>query len=133
MTTTRSSSTKGKRSRAAGASADDGANGSRDAGSGLSALINSGLTSSFDAIREKIAATVGDNGEEYLHDAVEKITDSTAQIVSWCKKNPIKMVIGVAALTAVSAFLVHTMGASATPLKRLAKKGARLAKAAAVA
>jgi hypothetical protein len=102
-----------------------------DSGSGLTALINSGLTSSFDAIREKLSSTIGSNGEEYLHEAVDKITEATTQVASWCKRNPIKMVVGIAALTAVSAFLVHTMGANGATVKRGVKKAVRTAKAAA--
>ena len=75
----------------------------------LSNFINSGLSSSFDAIRQKLTETIGDNGEKYLHEAVDKITDTTSQVATWSKKNPIKLAVGVAALMAVSAFLVHTM------------------------
>jgi len=109
-----------KRTRPHPAAKDGSAGG--DAGSGLSALINSGLTSSFDAIRERISSSIGSNGEEYLHEAVDRITDATTQVTTWCKKNPIKMVIGIAALTAVSAFLVHTVGTNGAAVKRGVKK-----------
>jgi hypothetical protein len=75
----------------------------------LGSLLNSGLTSSFEAIRDKISQSVTENGEEYLKEAAEKITKSTSQVVEWSRKNPIKLAVGVAALLAVSAFLVHTM------------------------
>jgi hypothetical protein len=128
MSTSHASSSKPKRSPAQ--SSSNSGKGGSDTGTGLSALINTGLTSSFEAIREKISSTISTNGEEYLHEAVDKITESTAQVVSWCKKNPIKMVVGVAALTAVSAFLVHTMGANGATVKRVVKKTAKVAKAA---
>jgi RNase P/RNase MRP subunit POP5 len=127
MSTSTASSTKSKRSSSKSDSA--GEKGGSEKEGGLSALIDSGLSSSFDAIREKISSTIGDNGEEYLHEAVEKISESTEQVVAWCKKNPIKMVIGIAALTAVSAFLVHTVGGSGA-VKKVVKKAAKAAKAA---
>jgi hypothetical protein len=128
MATSHASSPKSKRTRPQKASQDG--SGGGDAGTGLSALINSGLTSSFDAIKERISSTIGNNGEEYLHEAVDKITESTAQVTAWCKKNPIKMVVGIAALTAVSAFLVHTVGSNGATVKRGVKKAVRAAQAA---
>ncbi len=106
-----------------------GSNANDEEGTGLTGLINAGLTSSFDAIRERISSGIGSNGEEYLHEAVDKITEATAQVASWCKKNPIKMVVGIAALTAVSAFLVHTMGANGAAVRRGARKSVKAAKA----
>jgi hypothetical protein len=127
MATSHASSPKMKRARPHKTAQAGSAGG--DVGSGLSALINSGLTSSFDAIKDKISSTIGNNGEEYLHEAVDKITESTAQVATWCKKNPIKMVVGIAALTAVSAFLVHIMGANGASGRRGVKKAVRTAAA----
>jgi hypothetical protein len=131
MAITNASSPKAKRLRSKTALPAD--KGASDDGAGLIALINSGLTSSFDAVREKISSTIGANGEEYLHEAVDKISESTAQVVTWCKKNPIKMVVGIAALTAVSAFLVHTMSTNGGAVKRVVRKAAKAVQAATVA
>jgi hypothetical protein len=135
MATSHSSPPKTKRMRPQNpVHGSNGGNGAESGtGSGLTALINSGLTSSFDAIREKISSSIGSNGEEYLHEAVDKITESTTQVVSWCKKNPIKMVVGIAALTAVSAFLVHIVGTHGASAKQGVKKAVKAAKAAASA
>jgi hypothetical protein len=129
MTTSTASAQKAKRSTSKSDAGDNGP----DKEGGLSALIDSGLSSSFDAIREKISSTIGNNGEEYLHEAVDKISESTEQVVAWCKKNPIKMVIGIAALTAVSAFLIHTVSANGPSVKKVVKKAAKAVKAASVA
>jgi hypothetical protein len=123
MATSKTSARAPKRSRATAPSKKK----SGDSGSetGVSSMISAGLASSFDVIREKLSASISTNGEEYLHEAVDKITSATAEVVTWCKKNPIKMVVGVAALTAVSAFLVHTMGANGPSVKRVIAKVAK--------
>ena len=68
------------------------------------------LTSTFQALKERLSSTVMDNSEQYLKDAVAKLIDVASQLTDWSKKNPAKAAVAaVAALTATS-FLVATIG-----------------------
>jgi hypothetical protein len=95
--------------------------------SGVAGLITSGLASSFEALRDKVSDTVTENGEEYLKDGVQKIARSTKDLVAWGKKHPLKTAAAVAALLAVSGFLVHVVrskGGASTAPKRKARTSA---------
>ena len=72
-------------------------------------MVDFGLSNSFNSMKEKLTTSIKDNGEKYLHDAVGKLTDSAGKVVTWGKKNPVKTAVAVAALLAVSAFLVSTV------------------------
>ena len=81
-------------------------NTSTDSNDLIGQLVTSGLTKAFDAIKEKVTTNVQENGEQYLDEAVEKITETTAEVVEWAKKHPVKTALAVTALAAVSAFLM---------------------------
>ncbi len=75
-------------------------------------LLTQALNGAFDSIKGKVTAKVQENGEEYLHQAAEKIKESTASVIAWAKENPVKTALAVAALAAVSTFLVRMMTSS---------------------
>ena len=94
----------------------------------VSNLLTQALSGAFDSMKGKVTANVQENGEEYLHQAVEKIKESTAGVVAWAKENPVKTALAVAALAAVSTFLVRTMTAPSEeekPAAAKAKSGSR--------
>jgi hypothetical protein len=95
------------------------------AGSGITGLLKDGLSSSFEALRGKIGDTLSDKGEGYLETSITKLNKTTSQLVKWSKKHPVKLACGIAAVMAVSTFLVHTMKAGppavTTKLKKLKK------------
>lgn len=72
-------------------------------------LLSQALTGAFDSLKDKVTANVQENGEQYLHQAVEKIKDATSGVVAWAKENPVKTALAIAALAAVTTFLVKTM------------------------
>ena len=88
----------------------------------VSQLLTQALTGAFDSLKGKVTTNVQENGEEYLHQAAEKIKESTAKVVAWAKQNPVKTALAVAALAAVSTFLVRTIGASSEEEKPEAAK-----------
>ncbi|MBA3936841.1 MAG: hypothetical protein H0X38_05215 [Planctomycetes bacterium] len=73
--------------------------------SSISTSLESTLSGSFETLKEKLAGAIGDNGEKYLKDAVEKVTDSATHLAKWAKKNPVKTTVAAAGLIAVSAYL----------------------------
>lgn len=75
-------------------------------------LLSQALTGAFDSLKDKVTANVQENGEQYLHQAVEKIKDATSGMVAWAKENPVKTALAIAALAAVTTFLVKTMSGS---------------------
>lgn len=87
-------------------------NTSKQSPDALSELFAQALSGAFDSVKGKVTANVQENGEEYLSQAVEKIKQSTASVVAWAKENPLKTALAVAALAAVSTFLVRTMASS---------------------
>ena len=78
----------------------------------ISQMVATGLSNSFEALKEKVSVTIKDNGEEYLDDALEKLKKSAISLTEWSKKNPVKTAIAVAAVLAVTAFLVSTAKSS---------------------
>lgn len=74
----------------------------------ISHMLASGLASTFDSLKEKVSGNITDNGEQYLTDALDKLKTAAADLASWGKKNPVKTTIAVAAVLAVTAFLVST-------------------------
>lgn len=74
----------------------------------ISQMVATGLSNSFESLKDKVSATIKDNGEEYLSDALEKLKKSAAQLTEWSKQNPVKTAVAVAAVLAVTAFLVAT-------------------------
>lgn len=74
----------------------------------ISQMVGSGLSDSFDSLKQKVSSSITDNGEQYLHDAIERLKKSTGDLVGWSKKNPVKTAVAVAAVLAVTAFLVTT-------------------------
>ena len=80
----------------------------------VSQLLTQALAGAFDSFKGKVTANVQENGEEYLHQAAEKIKESTAKVVVWAKENPVKTALAVAALAAVSTFLVRTIASSSS-------------------
>ena len=74
----------------------------------ISHMVATGLSNSFESLKEKVSVTIKDNGEEYLHDALEKLKKSAVSLTEWSKKNPVKTAVAVAAVLAVTAFLVST-------------------------
>ena len=75
-------------------------------------LLSQALGGAFDSLKGKVTDDVAENGEQYLHQAAEKIKESTAGLVNWAKQNPVKTAIAIAALAAVSTFLVRMMTSS---------------------
>ena len=75
----------------------------------ISQLIAAGLAKSFAALREKLTETIAESGEHYLADAIDQMKDSAGKLVQWSKKNPVQTAVAVAAVLAVSAFLISTM------------------------
>jgi hypothetical protein len=106
-TRSRSSSNGPTTSRAKSRSQDK--NQDADVLGGLGSALGDGLASVFDSVKEKMSGAVSENGVAYLEEAVEKLKDSTEKIVEWGKKNPVKTAVAVAAVAAVSTFLVSTM------------------------
>lgn len=98
----------------------------------ISTSLESTLSGSFESLKEKISGAIGDNGEKYLKEAVEKVTDSATHLAKWAKKNPVKTTVAAAGLIAVSAYLYslaksHAKDAaeSDAPAKKPALKKAR--------
>lgn len=71
----------------------------------LSNSLENSLSGSFESLKEKISDAIGENGEKYLKEAVEKITDSATHLAQWAKKNPVKTTVAAAGLIAASAYL----------------------------
>lgn len=84
-------------------------------------LLTHALDGAFDSFKGKVTTDIQENGEKYLHQAVEKIKESTSGLVAWAKENPMKTAAALAALAAVSAIIVHTM---ASPEPKPAASGA---------
>lgn len=90
-------------------------------------LVTSGLTKLFDSMKDSVTTNVQENGEQYLQEAVTKLKASADQVVAWAKRNPVKTALAVAAVAAVSTFLVKAIstndgdGASAGEPKRPAR------------
>lgn len=80
-------------------------------------LLSQALGGAFDSLKGKVTDDVAENGEEYLHQAAEKIKEATSGLVTWAKQNPVKTAIAIAALAAVSTFLVRMMTSSHDPVK----------------
>ena len=99
----------------------------------ISTSLESTLSGSFESLKEKLAGAIGDNGEKYLKEAVEKVTDSATQLAKWAKKNPVKTTVAAAGLVAVSAYLYSLAKAHAketdaeedAPAKKSSGKKAR--------
>ena len=72
-------------------------------------LVTSGLTKLFDSMKDTVTTNVQENGEQYLQDAVAKLKNSADQVVAWAKRNPVKTALAVAAVAAVSTFLVKSI------------------------
>jgi hypothetical protein len=108
-TRSRSSSNGSATSSRAKAARSQGKNQDADVLGGLGSALGDGLASVFDSVKEKMSGAVSENGVAYLEEAVEKLKDSTEKIVEWGKKNPVKTAVAVAAVAAVSTFLVSTM------------------------
>ena len=89
----------------------------------ISQMVGTGLSNSFETLKGKVSTAIKDNGEEYLGDAVEKLKKSAANLVEWSKENPVKTGVAVAAVLAVTAFLVSTANRakSSTPAKSTKK------------
>ncbi len=91
-------------------------------------LLNQALSSVFESVKDKVAVNVQENGEEYLQQAVEKIKESANKVVTWAKENPVKTAVALAALAAVSTFLVHTVNRSGDAAASPAETAPRKAK-----
>ena len=74
----------------------------------ISQMVATGLSHTFDSLKEKVSGNITDNGEQYLADALEKLKTAATDLGHWGKKNPVKTTIAVAAVLAVTAFLVST-------------------------
>jgi hypothetical protein len=74
----------------------------------ISQVVASGLTNSFESMKEKVASTITENGEQYLEDALEKMKHSASKLAEWSKENPVKIAVALAAVLAVTAFLLST-------------------------
>lgn len=72
-------------------------------------LLTQALAGAFDSLKGKFTSNVQENGEQYLHQAVERIKETTTGVVAWAKENPVKTALALAALAAVTTFLVKTM------------------------
>ena len=72
-------------------------------------MVATGLSHTFDSLKEKVSGNITDNGEQYLSDALEKLKTAATDLGHWGKKNPVKTTIAVAAVLAVTAFLVSTV------------------------
>jgi hypothetical protein len=90
--------------------------------SGITDLLLSGLSTSFESLRDKIGDSISDKGEEYLELSIAKMNKTTGQLVKWSKKHPVKLACGIAAVMAVSAFLAHTMKAGPPAVAKKMKK-----------
>lgn len=75
-------------------------------------LLTQALAGAFDSLKGKVTANMQENGEQYLHQAVERIKETTSSVVAWAKENPVKTALALAALAAVTTFLVKTMTSS---------------------
>lgn len=80
----------------------------------ISQMVGTGLSNGFESLKEKVSASIKDNGEQYLTDALEKLKKSAANLTEWSKENPVKTAVAVAAVLAVTAFLVSTTKAGTT-------------------
>ena len=80
----------------------------------ISQMVATGLSNSFETLKDKVSATIKDNGEEYLSDALEKLKKSASNLAEWSKQNPVKTAVAVAAVLAVTAFLVATAKSNST-------------------
>ena len=97
----------------------------------ISQMVGTGLADSFDSLKQKVSASITDNGEQYLHDAIDRLKKSTGDLVGWSKKNPVKTAVAVAAVLAVTAFLVTTArGGKAKAAGKVKKTAAAKPKAA---
>lgn len=74
----------------------------------ISQMLATGLASSFESLKDKVSVNFKDNGEQYLTDALDKLKKAAADLADWGKKNPVKTTVAVAAVLAVTAFLVST-------------------------
>lgn len=74
----------------------------------ISQMVGTGLSNSFESLKDKVSTAIKDNGEQYLSDAIDKLKKSATHLVEWSKENPVKTGVAVAAILAVTAFLVST-------------------------
>ena len=74
----------------------------------ISQMVGTGLSNSFESLKDKVSSAIKDNGEQYLSDALEKLKKSATNLSEWSKENPVKTGVAVAAVLAVTAFLVST-------------------------
>lgn len=74
----------------------------------ISQMVGTGLSNSFESLKDKVSTAIKDNGEQYLSDAIDKLKKSATHLVEWSKENPVKTGVAVAAVLAVTAFLVST-------------------------
>lgn len=110
--TGRSTSTSGSRS---------GGSRSGPTGTMLAAVnqaVGSSLTESLNAVKTRIGERITGDGEQYLQDASERISEVTAKVVKWGKEHPVKSAAAAAALIAVSTFLYSTLGKSSGGSRR---------------
>jgi hypothetical protein len=82
--------------------------------SSLTAAISEGLRGSIDSIKEKLAENMDKNGEAYLQQAVDGVTEATGKLVEWSRQHPVKTAMAGAALMAVTAAIYNTMQSGGT-------------------
>lgn len=87
----------------------------------ISQMVATGLSKSFESLKDKVSSTIKGNGEEYLSDALEKLKKSAVSLTEWSKQNPVKTAIAVAAVLAVTAFLVSTAKGSTAAARPASK------------
>lgn len=80
--------------------------------SAVNEAVGNSLSDSVDSMKDRVTEQIAAHGEQYLNDAGKRISEVTAKVVKWGKKNPIKSAAAAAALIAVSTFLYSTMGKS---------------------
>lgn len=85
--------------------------------SAVNDVVGTTLAHSVESMKERVSEQVAAHGERYLNDAGKRISEATAMLVKWGKKNPIKTAAAATALIAVSTFLYSTMGKSAANSK----------------
>lgn len=93
----------------------------------ISQLVASGLSNGFESLKEKVSVSIKDNGEEYLTDALDKLKKAAVSLTEWSKKNPVKTAVAVAAVLAVTAFLVSTTKGGTASAKTAGKAASKTA------
>ena len=86
------------------------------------------LSGAMEKVKDEVSQQVKTHGERYLDSTKQHVTEMTAKVVSWGKEHPMRVAGAVAALIAVSGFLLNLVHGKADKVARIVKV-ARKAKA----